>query len=504
MKKGRVLLITPNLKGIADGVNRIQPSLGLMLIAPLLEKSGHNVKIYDAALSGWNNQKMIDEKNKIISIGDTDEDIAKEVSNFAPDVVAISVLFSNLLESAHNIARIVKKVNKNIKVVLGGNHISCAVTDYQVSAAEGLSKFPKTIQDLENDHFDFALTGEGEFTFPQLVDALLNKENVDKIPGLVRKIKPKKYLINPPSRVHDLNVLPRPSRHLVDMEGYFKIGAFHSSKSRSKRILNVMCSRGCPEKCTFCSTPEMWGQNIRWRRTEHIMDEIINDVKDYKIGELQFEDDTITVNKKNLFSLCAELEKLGLPWCTPNGTKVNYHFNKQEEMYRVMANSGCYQITLACESGVQRILDDVINKRLPLETIYPSIENAKKAGMLVHTFWIIGYPGETYEEIQKTIDFAMNSGADSFSFAILSPLPGTPIYRQVVKENLWWGGRNLDDMLYRSSLVKVDGFTGPEEFEKFVNETNNKANLLLKSKDPKRFEYKYGKNSLESATAKQT
>ena len=172
-----------------------------MLIAPLLEKSGHNVKIYDAALSGWNNQKMIDEKNKIISIGDTDEDIAKEVSNFAPDVVAISVLFSNLLESAHNIARIVKKVNKNIKVVLGGNHISCAVTDYQVSAAEGLSKFPKTIQDLENDHFDFALTGEGEFTFPQLVDALLNKENVDKIPGLVRKIKPKKYLINPPSRV---------------------------------------------------------------------------------------------------------------------------------------------------------------------------------------------------------------------------------------------------------------------------------------------------------------
>ena len=112
MKKGRVLLITPNLKGIADGVNRIQPSLGLMLIAPLLEKSGHNVKIYDAALSGWNNQKMIDEKNKIISIGDSDEDIAKEVSNFAPDVVAISVLFSNLLESAHNIARIVKSGSK--------------------------------------------------------------------------------------------------------------------------------------------------------------------------------------------------------------------------------------------------------------------------------------------------------------------------------------------------------------------------------------------------------
>ena len=173
-------------------------------------------------------------------------------------------------------------------------------------------------------------------------------------------------------------------------------------------------------------------------------------------------------------------------------------------MYKVMADSGCYQITLACESGVQRILDDIINKRLPLETIYPSIENAKNAGMLVHTFWILGYPGETYKEIQKTIDFALNSGADSFSFAILSPLPGTSIYRQIVKEKLWWEGKCLDDMLFRSSLIKVDGFNSANEFEKFVNETNKKANLLLKKKDPERFNYKYGENSDESALVKQT
>ena len=169
-----------------------------------------------------------------------------------------------------------------------------------------------------------------------------------------------------------------------------------------------------------------------------------------------------------------------------------------------MYNSGCYQITLACESGVQRVLDDIINKRLPLNTIYPSIENAKKAGMLVHTFWIVGYPGETYEEIQKTIEFAMNSGADSFSFAILSPLPGTPIYRKVISENLWWDGRSLDDMLFISSLLKVDGYSGPDEFEKFVNDANVKANLLLKQNDPKRFEYKYGKESSKSALVKQT
>ena len=123
MKKGRILLITPNLKGISDGVNRIQPSLGLMLIAPILEKEGHTVKIYDSALDGWENRKLIDPKNKVVMIGQSDEKIAKVISDFSPDIVAVSILFSNLLESAHNIARIVKKVKKNTFVILGGNHI---------------------------------------------------------------------------------------------------------------------------------------------------------------------------------------------------------------------------------------------------------------------------------------------------------------------------------------------------------------------------------------------
>jgi radical SAM superfamily enzyme YgiQ (UPF0313 family) len=241
------------------------------------------------------------------------------------------------------------------------------------------------------------MTGEGEYSMLNIVDALANNGDIGKIPGVVKKLGEKKYLINPPKRIHDLNILPRPARHMANMESYFDIGSFHSTLSKSNRVLSVMCSRGCPEKCTFCSTPEMWGQSARWRSIEHIMNEINNDVKNYKIGEIQFEDDTITVNKKNLFALCKELEKVGLPWCTPNGTKVNYHLRDQMNMYKAMADSGCYQISLACESGVQRVLDDVINKRLPIETILPSIENAKKAGMLVHTFWVLGYPGETYE-----------------------------------------------------------------------------------------------------------
>ena len=148
-KKAKVLLITPNLKGIGDGVNRIQPSLGLLLIAPILEKNGHEVKIYDSALDGWENRTTIDEKNNLVMIGQTDDKIGKVISDFSPDIVAVSVLFSNLLESAHNIAKITKKVKKDTIVILGGNHISSAVSDYKIGQLDKNSGLPDYIRDLE-------------------------------------------------------------------------------------------------------------------------------------------------------------------------------------------------------------------------------------------------------------------------------------------------------------------------------------------------------------------
>ncbi len=502
MKKAKILLITPNLKGVKDGLNRIQPPLGLMLIAQSLLDAGHLVKIHDTALEGWHNHNDIDEQ--MMMIGQSDEEISKVVTNFSPDIVAISVLFSNLIESAHNIARLVKKLNNKITVIFGGNHVSNAVIDYQIGQIDKNSNLPTQIDDLEDPNVDFAITGEGDFTMLELIDNLINKKDISNIAGLVKKNKEKKYLINSPGRIKDVVKLSLPARHLVNMEGYFNIGAFHSAKSRSKRVLSVMCSRGCPEKCTFCTTPQMWGVKVRWRPIENIILEIKNGIKDFNIGEIQFEDDSLTANKKRLIELCTELEKIGLPWCTPNGIKVNYHLSNQPDLFKSMKDSGCYQLTLACESGVQRVLDKIINKNLKVESIKPAVENAKKAGLLVHTFWMLGYPGETYEEIQKTVDFAMSSGADSFSFSILSPLPGTPIYHKVLKENLWWDNRSIKDILYRSSLVKVDGFKNSEEFEKFVTEVNIKANMLLKKNNPKRFEYKYGSSAEKKNLVKQT
>ena len=98
-------------------------------------------------------------------IGQDDENIAKVVSNFSPDIVAISVLFSNLLESAHQIAKVIKKVDKKITVILGGNHISSAVQDYKFFKIDKELNKNNVIIDLENEHFDYGMAGEGEFSF---------------------------------------------------------------------------------------------------------------------------------------------------------------------------------------------------------------------------------------------------------------------------------------------------------------------------------------------------
>ena len=497
MKKNRrILLISPNLKGMAEGLNRIQPPLGLMLSGAVLRNNDYEVKIHDCALEGWSHKVPLNDS--MVMIGQTDGELASVIADFSPSIIGISALFSNLMESAHNIAAIAKKVNPKIIVILGGNHISNTIKDYRLSKFEKDPFFPAHLVDLEDENIDFAMHGEVDFEFPKLVDALVNGRDIKNIKGLAYKNRNNQsdmfYISDSPPQIADMDSLPMPARDLVNMEGYFNIGAFHSPKSRSKRVLSVMASRGCPETCTFCTTPDMWGAKVRWRSTESIITEITNGIRDFGIGELQFEDDTITARKKNLLELCSALEKkVGIPWCTPNGVKVNYHEKSQLEMFKAMSDSGCYQISLACETGVQSVMDRIITKKLNVDSIYPAIANAKKAGMLAHTFWVLGFPGETYEEIQATVDFAMNSGADSFSFAILSPLPGTPIYKNVVRNNLFWKGTSIDDLIFRSSLIKVDGFDNAKQFEDFVSKANLNGNNLLLKNDPERFKLKYGK-----------
>jgi radical SAM superfamily enzyme YgiQ (UPF0313 family) len=482
----------------------MQPGLGLGYLAGVLKSRGHEAAIYDAALEGSSRQVDTARPDEVL-IGASDDEIRAKIEVFRPDVVALGVAFSTLAEEAQVTARIVRRWNPSVPIVAGGAHVNGVVADYlhasalnrscgelhrlrvarDAAAHDAAAKLRHRFDAMNDGSIDYGMVGECDFAFSDLVEALVERRSVDDIPGLVAfGAHPRLPGTKP---VVDITALPEPARDVINMEGYFDYGTFHSSQASSNRVLNVMASRGCPEACSFCATPQTWGNNVRWRAPRAIYEEIRGCIERYGIEEIQFEDDSLTARIAPLYELCILLESLRLPWCTPNGVKVNYHLGKQVELFRAMKRSGCYQVTFACESGVQRVLDDIIGKRLKVEQAPVAIENAKRAGLFAHSFWMLGFPGETRAEMQETVERAMACGADSVSFAIVTPLPGTPIYRKVVEENLWWPGidghRGTN---FRRSQIAVDGFDGPDEFEKWVAAVNAQVNRAAADRDPER------------------
>ena len=197
MKKAKVLLVTPRLVVNKGELNRMQPPLGLMIFAQMLIDDGHKVKIHDFALEGWDNRHIIENTNDtLLSVGQSDEDIANVISDFSPDILAISVMYSTLMEETKNLAKIAKQVNNKITVIIGGNCISNAIVDYKFSLMDKNSNLPDYITHFDYDHFDFAITGEAEFGFMKFVNAIVNNSDTDKIPGLIKKTGEKKDFFN--------------------------------------------------------------------------------------------------------------------------------------------------------------------------------------------------------------------------------------------------------------------------------------------------------------------
>jgi len=187
MKKARVLLVTPRLVVNKGELTKLQPPLGIMIFAQLIIDDGHIVKIHDFCLEGWDNHQIIDPKNdSLLSIGQSDEDIASVISNFSPDIIAITVMYSTLMEETKNIAKIAKQINHKITVVIGGNCISNAVVDYKFSLMDKDSNLPDYITHFDYDHFDFAITGEANFSFLKFVNAIANNSDTSAIPGLIK------------------------------------------------------------------------------------------------------------------------------------------------------------------------------------------------------------------------------------------------------------------------------------------------------------------------------
>ena len=466
-KSKRILLISPPYTIFKGRLKTSMVPLGLAYIAAVLEENKHVVKVLDAAVEGF--EKEINIGKDYIRYGLSFEEIEKIIKEFDPHIVGVSCSFSPQIKNCYKIIDIAKKIDKKIITVMGGEHCSALPE--------------KTLND--NKNLDIVIIGEGEYSFLDVVKG--NK--LEKIDGIAFW-KNNKIKVNPKKKfIYDLDELPLPARHLLPMKKYFKIGLpLGSTYSKRKPLASIITSRGCPAKCVFCATRKFWGNCFRGRDPIKVVDEIEMLVKKYKVREIQFIDDNLTLDKKRAMEIFKEIikRKIDISWCTPNGVAL---WALDEELLDLMKKSGCYELTLAIESGNQRVLSTIIKKPLNLEKAERLIKYAKKIGILTHAFYVVGFPDETMKEIKDTIDFAKKMDTFRASFFIANPLPGTDLF-EICKEKGYLLNFDMDNIDYSMGFIQTENFS-VKELEKLVNKETLKYTMKSFLRNPFEFFRRY-------------
>jgi|GEM_PF-1094247 len=366
-----------------------RPPLGILYLAAVLEQKGHQVKIFDNALLEQSNNASAD-----------------SILEYKPAVVGFSTTFKNLCNGRET-AKLIKKSNHNIKVIFGGPEVIHYSADL-----------------VAHPFIDMVVLGEADHAFPDLVDGKF--KNLDSVPGLVYKGPNGKVRTNPVGPpILDLDALPYPALHLVDVNAYIR-------KWPQFTPFTILTSRGCPYRCSFCSRPP---QNRKYRARDPIkvVGEIEHMVKAYGATKIDFIEENFAVVRDNVIKMCEEIIRRGIKISWNCNTRVN---NVDRELLLKMKMAGLYTIFFGVESGSQRVLD-LMKKDTDLEQIRKTFKTCREVGVHRYASMMLGVPGETKSEVFDSLDFAVSLKPDQFSFQTYLGIPGSELYEKVKKEKLY-------------------------------------------------------------------
>jgi anaerobic magnesium-protoporphyrin IX monomethyl ester cyclase len=398
--------------------------LGLMYLAALLQKANFKVEILDAFMVD-----SVFQRNGVeTTVGMSFTKIRHELIERKPDVVGISGPFTCQIDNAVKISNLVKEVNPNILTVTGGPHVTLA--------SEAFLREAKDV--------DIVVRGEGEYTMLEIAQTFEDRKQMDKILGIAYRQSGKIRLNPPRPLIKNLDQLPYPAYNLVDMERYLtlkKIG-YRSFKDRA---ISMITSRGCPFNCCFCAVHLHMGKDFRAHSAKYVVDHIQFVVKKFNVRNVFFEDDNLTLDIERFENICNDIisRNINIGWETPNGVRADC---LNRELLKKMKQSGCKSVFIGVESGDQQILNNVICKSLDLNRVVEFAKDAKEIGLKTGAFYIIGFPGETKENMQKTVDFALRLKREydvGMHLFVATPSFGTRLYEECVikgyvEENLTW------------------------------------------------------------------
>lgn len=359
--------------------------LGLLYIASVLDKAGYKAEILDAFMTDFPFRKNGD----VTEVGMPYGIIKEEIQRRKPDIVGIANPFTCQVEHAIKVADIVKEIDQSIPTVVGGPHGTVVPVEF--------------LEEAKN--VDIAVIGEGEHTMLDIVRFFEGNKKISDVQGIAHCMDGKVVLNSPRPFIKNLDELPYPAYHLVDMEQYLSPKKVEY-RSFQNRALSMVTSRGCPFNCSFCSVHLHMGKMFRAHSVDYVVNHIQHVVDKYRVKTIYFEDDNLTLDVKRFEAICDKIieKDIKVNWETPNGVRADY---LTLPLLKKMKKSGCQSVFVGIESGDQFVLDNIIDKSLNLQDVIKFAENCQKIGLKTGAFYVIGFPGETKENMMKTIDFAL-------------------------------------------------------------------------------------------------
>jgi anaerobic magnesium-protoporphyrin IX monomethyl ester cyclase len=424
----RVVLFIPNSRWFDKRPWVAVPYAALILTAIL--KNSHEFTILDA-----NGANM------------SADDCREQLQRLIPDFVLVTAASFEYHRQVHQALAIAREAAPRAITVLGGV--------YPTTLPEEAAKDP-------NADWLFMYHAE-ERLEPFLRLVAENPAEARQSPGICYRDDTGVVVINPPtSHIGDVSKMARPDYSLIKLDRYLQLENMDYQHNAFLPTGNLLTSYGCPYNCVFCASRTISGRRLVFRPLEDVLDEIDYLAREHGIRNFIFHDDALLADRKRTVALLEALidRNEALTWKAV--TVSAWHLD--DDLLKLMARSGCTQITISVESGSQRVLEEVIRKPLRLEIIPPLVKKCRDVGIAMGANFVIGTPGETWEEIRQSVRFAEECDFDLTHFHIATPLPQTDLYR-ICREK----GYLPDDFSFLDPLFFgfADGFITTEEFTPF-------------------------------------
>ncbi len=403
----RVLLINPN-PVLYDGREEqyrepyVWPPLSLAYIATALRKGGHEVQIHDRnmLLKSFGSKQLDSRLNECLQ-------------EFQPEMVGMTATTA-LMYDCQKISRQVKSFDSNIITIIGGSHPT-ALPELSLKACPDI---------------DIACRGEAEI----ITTRLANGEERSSIEGITYRTgekEPEFHSTKEQTAHIKIDDFAFPARDLIDMEFYTRPGprVIHGFYVRGT---SIHTTRGCPYNCKFCCGNTTNGKKVRYQTPSLVLEEVENLLADYNINALYFTDDMFEAKRSRLVEICEGFIKKGfhkkIKWAAQSRANTI-----KKDMLELMKEAGCIHLEVGFESGSQRVLDS-LEKSNSLQRNLEAAQTIKKAGINLQGNFMVGLPGETYEDALKTYEFIGKVKPDWVAFGQLMPLPGSPYYDEYIEK----------------------------------------------------------------------